>query len=66
MDEAKAAIDAVFGDTSVEPKATYGRMIELRDHAQVSIDALEEEHGFQEDEVDAEEAAEDGDGPADR
>ena len=40
VEAAKAAIDEVFGDTSVSPEETLSRMEELRSCIESSVDAL--------------------------
>jgi len=43
VDAAKAAIDEVFGDTSVSKEQTLDRMNELSNHIESSISCLEED-----------------------
>lgn len=43
VDAAKAAIDEVFGDTSVSKEQTLDRMQELSSHIENSIECLRED-----------------------
>jgi len=43
VDEVKAGIDDIFGDTTVDPETTAERLKEIRDHIDTCLDALRDD-----------------------